>query len=139
MSQNGHLPLVGNGGFSLRSKKICEKIKELKSSDYLPQHLDVWGDTLITKDIFKILPAFFKNEDLYIGFFCNKILKEKGFKISDLKTACLFSTEHFSVLNNMYSTSLEDMTSSFGFHEINALSIPAVSEYRKQIQEKMTQ
>ena len=139
MSEKEYLPLVGNGGFSLRSKKICEKIKELKSSDYLPQYLDAWGDMLITKDLFKILPTFFKNEDLYIGLFCNKILKEKGFKISDLKTASLFSTEHFSLLNNISSNSLEDMACSFGFHEINALRTPAVSEYRKRIQEKMTQ
>ena len=131
IAQNESQIVVGNGGFSLRSKKICEEIEKLKSSDYLPN--------LITKDIFKIIPSFFRNEDVYISFLCNKILKEKGFKIADLHTASFFSTEHFSALNTKYSESPKDMISSFGFHEINALEIPSVAEYRRDIQEKMIQ
>jgi hypothetical protein len=139
ITQTEYRAVVGNGGFSLRSRKICEEIKNLSSSGYLPKHLDVLGDTLITKDIFKMIPSFFGNEDVYISFFCNKILKEKGFKIADFHTASLFSTEYFSALNTKYSESPKDMVSSFGFHEINKLGIPSVAEHRRKTQEKMIQ
>lgn len=135
--KNEYQGVVGNGGFSLRSKKICEEIKELRSNNYLPIHLDIFGNKLITEEIFNRIPAFFQNEDIYIGLFCKKILEEKDFKIADFHTASLFSTEHFSALNNQYSENYDDMISSFGFHEINYLQIPSVSEYRKRIQKQM--
>tara|TARA_R110000772_G_scaffold250565_1_gene365229 strand:+ start:518 stop:1294 length:777 start_codon:yes stop_codon:yes gene_type:complete len=135
---NQYQPTVGNGGFSLRSKKICEKIKELKLNNYLPKYLDIFGDNLISEGIFGQIPAFFKNEDVYIGLFCKKILDEHGFKIADFHTASLFATEHFSLLNNQYSEDPEGLNSSFGFHEINYLQIPTVAEHRKKIQKQLT-
>jgi hypothetical protein len=135
--KNEYQGVVGNGGFSLRSKKICEEIKKLRLNNYLPMYLDIFGDKFITEEIFNMIPPFFKNEDTYIGLFCKKILEENGFKIADFHTASLFSTEHFSGLNNQYSENYDDMVSSFGFHEVNYLQIPSVAAYRKKIQEQM--
>lgn len=68
--------LVGNGGFSLRSKKLCEFIKN-NSSDY------------IDKDQ-KIL-----NEDVYICQKKRNFLIKNGFNFAPYKIAKQFSVENY--------------------------------------------
>jgi hypothetical protein len=87
----GDVYQVGNGGFSLRSKKLCE----------LPTKLNLeW----------KSYSGFY-NED---GFFCihhRKLLEKNGCKFPSVETAAKFS----------YETPLENIefTVPFGFHGKN--------------------
>lgn len=64
---------VGNGGFSLRSKKLLHMLK----------------DKTIVQSI--QLPMY---EDLYIGVHYKNLLVSRGANIADEKVACKFSNEH---------------------------------------------
>lgn len=64
---------VGNGGFSLRSRRLLEALKD--------------------KNIF-LHPDLPMNEDLYIGVHYKKQLVDMGIKIADEATANQFSHEH---------------------------------------------
>jgi hypothetical protein len=79
---------IGNGGFTLRSKKLLEEVSKLYNKDYK----DIPEDVLIC-----------------IGF--RKILEEKGFKFADLFYATQFSCESHFIEGKRYDTN-----SSFGFH-----------------------
>lgn len=65
---------VGNGGFSLRSRRLLNTLKDFRIvlSEQLPMY-----------------------EDLYIGVHYKKFLQDQGIKIADVATAQQFSHEHF--------------------------------------------
>jgi hypothetical protein len=65
---------VGNGGFSLRSRKLLHTLKDYK----------------VVLD--EQLPMY---EDLYIGVHYKKFLQDQGIKFADVATAKQFSHEHF--------------------------------------------
>ena len=65
---------VGNGGFSLRSRRLLHTLKD---------HRVVLDHSL---------PMY---EDLYIGVHYKKFLLDQGIKIADVATATQFSHEHF--------------------------------------------
>ncbi len=130
-------PFVGNGGFSLRSKRLCEKIKKLKDINFLPKYLNCFNGNFISKEFYENLPFFYRHEDVYIGLFCKEILDSYGFKIADMDTASKFSTEHFSVINNNFCIKPDSLNSSFGFHEIENLNNDLVKNKRKEILEAM--
>lgn len=99
----------GNGGFSLRSKKICQRAYELfeENKNHLRNH----------------------NEDVVISYFLRNQLKNEGFRIPNLDTASRFSTEH-------YSEDHFNFENSFGMHEIEALQKPSLIQSRKKLQFK---
>jgi len=130
-------PFVGNGGFSLRSKKICEKVKKLKDINYLPRYLDCFKGNFISEDFYENLPLNFKNEDVYIGLFCKDILDSYGFKFADLNTASKFSTEHIAFVNNSPTKNPNVYDNSFGFHEIEKLFNEPLKIKRRKIQETL--
>lgn len=65
---------VGNGGFSLRSRRLINMLKDKE----VVEHRD--------------LPPY---EDLYIGVHYKDHLVSRGIKIADIRTASRFSHEHF--------------------------------------------
>jgi hypothetical protein len=79
---------VGNGGFSFRSKKLCEKVKHM----YQDEFLNIPEDALIC-----------------IGF--RKILESFGLTFAPFELARLFSCETL-IVENVYTNT----TSTFGFH-----------------------
>lgn len=79
---------VGNGGFSLRSKKLLKNIKSLY------------------KDEYKEIP-----EDVLICIAFRKILENKNIKFADFETSKKFSCESIYVENNVTYP-----TNTFGFH-----------------------
>lgn len=99
----------GNGGFSLRSKKICQRAYELfiDNKNYLRNH----------------------NEDVVISYFLRNQLENEGFRIPSLDVASRFSTEH-------HSEDRFNFESSFGMHEIEALYNPSLIHHRKKLQFK---
>lgn len=99
----------GNGGFSLRSKKICRRVHKLfeENKEVLKDH----------------------NEDVIISYYLKDQLEEEGFRIADLDIASEFSTEHYSVDESNFKH-------SFGMHEIAALYKPWLIDHRKKIQFK---
>jgi len=101
--------LCGNGGFSLRSKRICQRIYELfeKNKNQLQGY----------------------NEDVIVSYFLKDQLKEEGFRIPNLDIASKFSTEH-------YSEDHSNFGSSFGMHEITALYNKPLIDHRKKLQFK---
>lgn len=129
--------IVGNGGFSLRSKKLCNKISELYNNNYYPKNLDIFPGYNIDINFIKKLPKIFSNEDVYISLFCNNILLENNFKISDFNNASKFSTEHFSLINNKIEKFSNSMINSFGFHEIDLLDNNLLKNIRKKIQREI--
>lgn len=105
--ENNILYQVGNGGFSLRSKKLLKATAELY------------------KDFYENYP-----EDVIIGIVLRQQLEKRGLVFPDVETAAKFSCEENSVNNIKLSTN-----SSFGFHgktqHPHLLSLP--SEYVKMI------
>ena len=82
---------VGNGGFSLRSKKYCDVVNKL------------W----------QILPESHRlvNEDILANLVYREYMKRNGVKVAPIDVAFRFSTEHLAPNFELY-------TQSFGFHEI---------------------
>lgn len=72
---------VGNGGFSLRSRRLINtlKNKEIVENRNLPPY-----------------------EDLYIGVHYKDALVKQGIKIADVNTASRFSHEHFPAKKNSF-------------------------------------
>lgn len=68
---------VGNGGFSLRSRRLLNALKD---------------DRVAFKD------ELSANEDLYIGVYYKQFLQQQGIKFADIATANQFSHEHFPKL-----------------------------------------
>ena len=134
---SGAFPLVGNGGFSLRSKKLCEKVKKLKDINYLPKYLSCFNGDFISEDFYQKLPFYYRHEDVYICLFCKDILTSYGFKFPDLNIATRFSTEHLAVINNSFVQNEDVFNSSFGLHEIETISNDSIKNKRKEILEIM--
>lgn len=85
---NKNLYQIGNGGFSLRSKKFLETTKKLYKED------------------FSGLP-----EDVVIGIMLRENLELNGIIFPDIITAGRFSCEEENINGQIFSTSF-----SFGFH-----------------------
>ena len=135
---NGAFPFVGNGGFSLRSKRLCQKIKKLKDINYLPKYLSCFNGSFISEDFYDKLPFYYKHEDVYIGLFCKDILDSYDFKIADLNTASKFSTEHLAFVNNATTQDFNIYNSSFGIHEIDNLRCSEeIKNFRLDLQKKL--
>lgn len=137
----GYILTVGNGGFSLRSKKLCQKIKSLKNNNYMPKYLNLLNNSIaINKDFIENMPDFMKNEDVYISTFCADILNKYGFKCPNLEIAQKFSTEHFCMINRERSVNYDTMINSFGFHEIETSFSEAfnpIRDFRRSLLEKI--
>ena len=102
----------GNGGFTLRSKKLCEMLSEIDTSSNTPiKNIDDHEDILICHTHFKFL-------------------REKGIKFAPTDVSAKFSTEHFS-------PSSQGFAESFGFHEIEKLFNTSVKEHRRQFLENI--
>ena len=86
--------LNGNGGFSLRSKKMMDVVSELYKQN----------------NLLKNIP-----EDVVISIFLKDILNNIDIKFAPLEKCVKFSLEHHLVFNE---TKFEE---SFGFHEIEKL------------------
>lgn len=78
---------VGNGGFSLRSKKLCELTKK-----YVGKYPN-------------------KSEDCIICFYEKEDLLESGIKYAPVELAAQFSVEYPTEFNHT-----KDITKTFGFH-----------------------
>ena len=86
----------GNGGFNLRSRKLCKLMSEIDMKPHTPQKvLDDAEDVLISK--------------IYA-----KHLMSMGVKFCPLELSVRFSTEH-------YALTPDGFQNSFGFHEIDRL------------------
>jgi len=96
----------GNGGFSLRSKKLCEAMLEVDTSPHSP------------------MKGMSDNEDLLICTTYSDFFTKKGIKFAPSDVSARFSTEHFS-------PSSQGFAESFGFHEIEKLFNSDVKEYRR--------
>ena len=135
---NLNYAFIGNGGFSLRSKKLCEKVKELYNSKYRPSFMTASDGLQVATSIEG--HKEYANEDVYIGLVCKNILEEYGFKFPTMEIAGQFSTEHFYVSNKGHlSVDFSIMTDSFGFHEIESLheGVPQIRQFREAIQNKL--
>jgi len=98
--------LVGNGGFSLRSKLFSEVMSQIDISQHRPQ-----------KNIAD-------NEDVLWCCTYKHIFEMNKIKYAPLETASRFSTEHISTDQNYFKN-------SFGFHEIEALHNEPLRENRR--------
>ena len=96
----------GNGGFALRSKRLCKALSDIDISPNNP------------------IKGIADNEDFLICKTHFDLLTEKGIKFAPTDISAKFSTEHFS-------PSPQGFTKSFGFHEIEKLFDPDVKNYRK--------
>ena len=74
--------VVGNGGFSLRSRKLCEFVAKHYAEEY-------------NKNYFKwVCKNPLGNEDLFICRICKSELERNGFKFAPYGVAIKFSVEH---------------------------------------------
>ena len=105
-SKNG-----GNGGFSLRSKYLCNRVSDidLSSFNFEPSQQRVISN----------------NEDVIICTTSEDELKIQGVNFAPLEVNSKFSTEHFAYED-------ADFYNSFGFHEIEALYNPNVKQHRRK-------
>jgi len=133
-----HFILNGNGGFSLRSKKLCDLVKSLyiknKESCNLQKH----------------------NEDLLISVLFKDTLNKMGCQFAPLDLCSKFSTEHhppnFDHIPKVYMTPDKNLKNllveivedpeyylhsgffnSFGMHEIEKLLVPQCAFQRKKL------
>lgn len=84
---------VGNGGFSLRSKRLLKECQILFNNNRYLKH----------------------SEDILIGIVWRQILINKGYKFADIDTAKKFSIEYSIEPDHKY-------LNSFGFHHLNNLN-----------------
>ena len=125
----GELPLcAGNGGFSLRSKRFCSKVREIY------KRLDEADPVRMCPNGREMRAA---PEDMLVCGVFRKELVESGLSFADKFTCSSFSTEYLAAV---YS----DFINSFGFHEINNLAgegcsvnggkgLPDIQVHRKQL------
>lgn len=97
-----HLWVVGNGGFSLRTKKLHLALQEL------------WRDGTITKT---------HPEDNVICVDHRKLLESKGFRFAPLELARKFSFEASDGTSKKWN-------GEFGFHDLKHTDISAWSGYK---------
>lgn len=102
----------GNGGFSLRSRALCEGVSEIDLSGF-DFNKFTGGERIIAH-----------NEDVVICRTYEKFLKHKGVKFAPTELSCKFSTEHFAHEE-------KDFYDSFGFHEIEAIQHAGIRDYRR--------
>lgn len=100
---------VGNGGFSLRSKKFLLESKELEYQS------DIQFTPVIPKEE-TITP-----EDWFMCCYKYKHMVQRGIKFADIFTAYNFSVEHPNNLNfhleyKYYNPKILETYQSFGFH-----------------------
>ena len=98
--------LVGNGGFSLRSRLFAEAMSQINMAPHDPQK--GIGD----------------NEDVLFCRTYKHIFEMNGVQYAPLSTASQFSTEHIC-------TDKSHLRESFGFHEIEALLDEPLKESRR--------
>jgi len=104
--------LVGNGGFSLRSKHFAEIMSQIDMTPHDPQKFIV------------------DNEDLLFCHTYKHIFEMNGIKFAPVKIASLFSTEHIATKESHFKE-------SFGFHEIEALFDEEVKNDRRAYLKKI--
>jgi hypothetical protein len=102
---NSHKNCIGNGGFSLRSKKFLEISSSL---EYTP-HECTWI-TQAQKDLLKISP-----EDWFMCFHKYDYMINMGIKFPDKKLAFKFAVEHPDQ-TKPYNRNKIETYKSFGFH-----------------------
>ena len=98
---------VGNGGFSLRSKKLLQEVSKL--SDYDPDNT-TWHTPLQAVDR-PLTP-----EDWFICYHSYDKLIDKGIKFAPVELARRFSVENPGILSD-YDRDLLSSYKSFGFHD----------------------
>lgn len=98
--------LVGNGGFSLRSKLFSEVMSQIDISPHHPQK------------------GIADNEDVLWCHTYKHIFEMNKIKYAPLETASRFSTEHIA-------TKKSHFTESFGFHEVEALLDESLRQHRR--------
>lgn len=97
---------VGNGGFSLRSKKFLEESVKLE-----------WKH---------------KNEDLNICIFNYDIMKNAGINFAPPELACKFSVEHSTPYHKTFDKKVLFTYNTFGFHgEFNIAGMDFINNYKK--------
>lgn len=96
----------GNGGFSLRSKKIALEVYNLYKD----------------RPFFKKMP-----EDVVVSFFLRNELESKNIKFAPLDECVKFSLEHYLIFDD---TKFEE---SFGFHEIEKLFNQSEKQRRRDL------
>lgn len=102
---------VGNGGFSLRSRRLLELTREL------PYDLCLGWDSAIDK----------KAEDLWIGHYAHEWLCARGMRFPDTQLAMRFSMEHSIEEGGV------DLTRTFGFHGNKKLAAYLLQAGRRQL------
>jgi hypothetical protein len=96
---------VGNGGFSLRSKKFLDISSHI---EYTPYDFDTYTDLL--KVDRPIAP-----EDWFLCYHSYEKMLDKGIKFAPIDIAYSFSVEHTSFMKNYNRNDIETYN-SFGFH-----------------------
>lgn len=94
---------VGNGGFSLRSKKFLHSASKLTYNSKIQFQKHIPAGQLITP------------EDWFICCYSYDEMINMGVKFADIETAYAFSVEHPSQIKN-YDRFNIDTYQSFGFH-----------------------
>lgn len=94
---------VGNGGFSLRSKKFLCSAKTLEYNSKIQFQKHIPGGKLVTP------------EDWFACCYSYEKMLDLGVKFADINTAYKFSVEHPSTIKN-YNRFDINTYESFGFH-----------------------
>lgn len=94
---------VGNGGFSLRSKKFLQSAKTLEYNSKIQFQSNIPAGVLVTP------------EDWFACCYKYETMINMGIKFADINTAYNFSVEHPSRIKN-YNTHDLSSYKSFGFH-----------------------
>jgi len=99
--------ISGNGGFSLRSKKLCELAADLDMAPHFPQR------------------GIMDNEDVLVCRTYREYFVDNGCRFAPAEVAEKFSTEH-------YASNHRNFKDSFGFHEIESISNENLKSYRRE-------
>ena len=108
----------GNGGFSLRSRLLCELARKLDLSEH---NFDAGSPTNRILD---------NHEDVIICRKHENLMKYNGARFAPADLAVKFSTEHWGM-------TMDDFYDSFGFHEIESLTNPEVKLNRREFVKKI--
>ena len=98
--------VVGNGGFSMRSRLFAEVMSQVDMTPHNPQKTE------------------HDNEDVLFCYTYKNFFQMRGVRYAPSSIASRFSTEHIA-------TDELHFTESFGFHEIERLSDGYVQEHRR--------
>ena len=102
----------GNGGFSLRSKRLCKSASEIDLSGFNFSQGNSYN---------RIIP---NNEDVIICRTYENFLKYRSIRFAPSELSCKFSTEHFA-------HDVDDFRDGFGFHEIEAIQHAGIRDHRR--------